>query len=103
MRLLEISLGTRLSQDSERRLISATSKRLHSATAIRRHLQALRRKLTVRRIDGYFHAQSSVITNYQKRLDTTKVYCVLSMLIATNHCPFFHYYTIDLITGGILC
>ena len=51
---------------------------------------------------GYFHAQSSVITNYQKRLDATKVYCVLSMLIATKNNPFFHYYTIDLITGGIL-
>ena len=38
---------------------------------------------------GYFHAQSSVITNYQKHLDTTKVYCVLSMLTATNNYPFF--------------
>ena len=40
----------RSSHDSEKRLISLKIKRLHRATAIRRHLQALRRKLTIKRM-----------------------------------------------------
>ena len=39
-------------------------------------------------MDGYFHAQSSVITNYQKRLDATKVYC-FKYAHSNKSLPFF--------------